>query len=74
MTETEKILKRVRDLLEMAKGKANEAEAAALQIIRSIREKNPAEAKDGLKTLLSAAKNQAVREEAEELAKEMEGK
>jgi osmotically-inducible protein OsmY len=52
----------------------NEAEAAALQIIHNIREMHPVEAKDGLKMLLSTTKNQALKEEAEELAKEMEGK
>jgi len=52
----------------------NEAEAAALQIIRNIREKHPDEAKDGLKKLLAAARNPSVKEEAEELAKEMQGK
>jgi HEAT repeat protein len=52
----------------------NEAEAAALQIIRNLREKNPNEAKDGLKKLLAEAKNPSVKEEAEELAKEMEEK
>jgi HEAT repeat protein len=52
----------------------NEAEAAALQIIRNIREKHPDEANEGLKKLLSSAKNPSVKQEAEELAKEMEGK
>jgi HEAT repeat protein len=52
----------------------NEAEAAAIQIIRNIREKHPDEANDGLKKLLAAAKNPSVRQEAEELAKDMQGK